>query len=70
MTGGDNCMKIALIIACIGHIICGITDCMLAYMKNGRFELEEYSFIDYEVKKSKIPMRCEERVCDIRVPWC
>lgn len=26
-------MKIALIIACIGHIICGITDCMLAYMK-------------------------------------
>ncbi|MCR4960501.1 MAG: hypothetical protein K6A74_03535 [Lachnospiraceae bacterium] len=30
-------MKIALIIACIGHIICGITDCMLAYMKNGRF---------------------------------
>lgn len=31
-------MKIALIIACIGHIICGITDCMLAYMKNGRFE--------------------------------
>ena len=32
--------------------------------------LEGYSFIDYEVKKSKIPMRCEERVCDIRVPWC
>ena len=28
-------MKIALIIAGIGHIICGITDCMLAYMKNG-----------------------------------
>lgn len=34
-------MKIALIIACIGHIICGITDCMLAYMKNGRFEFSD-----------------------------
>jgi len=34
-------MKIALIIACIGHIACGITDCMLAYMKNGRFEFSD-----------------------------
>ncbi len=34
-------MKIALFIACIGHIICGITDCMLAYMKNGRFEFSD-----------------------------
>ena len=34
-------MKVALIIACIGHIICGITDCMLAYMKNGRFEFSD-----------------------------
>ena len=34
-------MKTALIIACIGHIICGITDCMLAYMKNGRFEFSD-----------------------------
>ena len=34
-------MKIALIIACIGHIICGITDCMLAYMKNGRFSFSD-----------------------------
>lgn len=31
-------MKIMLIIACIGHIICGITDCMFAYSKNGRFD--------------------------------
>ena len=38
-------MKIALIIACIGDIICGITDCMLAYMKNGRFELKSVMFI-------------------------
>ncbi|MCR4641227.1 MAG: hypothetical protein K5697_04250, partial [Lachnospiraceae bacterium] len=34
-------MKIVLIIACIGHIICGITDCMLAYTKNGRFEFSD-----------------------------
>ncbi|MBQ8139292.1 MAG: hypothetical protein IJ195_07560 [Lachnospiraceae bacterium] len=34
-------MKTVLIIACIGHIICGITDCMLAYMKNGRFEFSD-----------------------------
>ena len=31
-------MKIVLIIAGIGHLICGITDCMLAYTKDGRFE--------------------------------
>nr|MCR5007992.1 hypothetical protein [Oribacterium sp.] len=24
-----------------GHIICGITDCMLAYMKNGKFEFSD-----------------------------
>ncbi len=34
-------MKIALIIACVGHIVCGITDCMLAYLKNGRFEFSD-----------------------------
>lgn len=31
-------MKLMLIIACIGHVICGITDCMFAYTKNGRFD--------------------------------
>ena len=31
-------MKLMLIVACIGHIICGITDCMFAYSKNGRFD--------------------------------
>ena len=34
-------MKILLITACIGHIICGITDCMLAYMKNGKFDFSD-----------------------------
>ena len=31
-------LKIFLSIACIGHVICGITDCMFAYSKNGRFD--------------------------------
>lgn len=31
-------MKMMLIVACIGHIVCGITDCMFAYTKNGRFD--------------------------------
>jgi hypothetical protein len=34
-------MKTALIIAFIGHIICGVTDCMLAYTKDGRFKLSD-----------------------------
>ena len=34
-------MKTALIIALIGHIICGVTDCMLAYTKDGRFEFSD-----------------------------
>ncbi len=33
-------MKTVLLIACLGHIICGITDCMLAYTKNGRFDFK------------------------------
>lgn len=34
-------MKIVLIIAGIGHLICGITDCMLAYTKDGRFDFSD-----------------------------
>lgn len=34
-------MRTALIIAFIGHIICGVTDCMLAYTKDGRFEFSD-----------------------------
>ncbi len=34
-------MNIVLIIAGIGHLICGITDCMLAYTKDGRFEFSD-----------------------------
>lgn len=34
-------LKVFMIIACIGHIICGITDCMLAYSKSGRFDFSD-----------------------------
>lgn len=31
-------LKAVLAIAFLGHVICGITDCMMAYTKDGRFE--------------------------------
>ncbi|MCR4792971.1 MAG: hypothetical protein K5871_09475 [Lachnospiraceae bacterium] len=34
-------MITVLIIAALGHVICGITDCMLAYTKDGRFEFSD-----------------------------
>ena len=34
-------MKLTFIVACIGHIICGITDCMLAYTPEGRFDFKK-----------------------------
>ncbi len=34
-------LKLFMIIACIGHIICGITDCMMAYSKSGRFDFSD-----------------------------
>ncbi len=44
-------MKIILIIAAIGHLICGVTDCMLAYTKAGRFD---FSDIKDNAKMQKI----------------
>ncbi len=38
---GATEMKIVLIIAGIGHLLCGITDCMLAYTKDGRFDFSD-----------------------------
>jgi hypothetical protein len=35
------CVKIVLVIAAIGHLICGITDCMLAYTRDGRFDFSD-----------------------------
>ena len=34
-------LKMIMIIAALGHIICGITDCMMAYSKSGRFEFSD-----------------------------
>ena len=34
-------LKVFMIIACIGHIVCGITDCMLAYSNSGRFDFSD-----------------------------
>ena len=36
-------MKLALIAALIGHIICGVTDCLLAYTPGGRFDFKDVS---------------------------
>jgi hypothetical protein len=30
-----------MIIACLGHIVCGVTDCMMAYSKSGRFDFSD-----------------------------
>ena len=34
-------IKVVLLIACMGHIVCGITDCMMAYSRSGRFEFSD-----------------------------
>jgi hypothetical protein len=34
-------LKVFMIIACLGHIVCGVTDCMLAYSKSGRFDFSD-----------------------------
>ena len=34
-------LKILLLLACVGHILCGITDCLLAYTPKGRLNLRK-----------------------------
>lgn len=34
-------LKVMLVIACIGHIVCGVTDCMLACTPDGRFDMSK-----------------------------
>ena len=36
-------IKIALLSAVIGHILCGISDCLLAYSRKGRLDLKNIS---------------------------
>ena len=52
-------MSLPLLIACIGHIICGITDCMLAYTPDARFDMGK-DIKNYERMKrvfEKMPLR-------------
>ncbi|MBR6336259.1 MAG: hypothetical protein IKR76_00860 [Ruminococcus sp.] len=52
-------MKTALIIACIGHIICALTDCMLAYTPEGRFDLKKDTADTERMRKlfAKMPLK-------------
>ncbi len=52
-------LKIMLIAACIGHIVCGITDCMLAYTPDGRFDMSKDTKDPERMKKlfSKMPLK-------------
>lgn len=51
-------MKTALMIACLGHIICGITDRMLAYTPAGRFDMGKDTKDSEKMKKlfEKMPL--------------
>ena len=33
--------NLVYLLAAVGHIVCGITDCMLAYTPNGRFDMKD-----------------------------
>ena len=44
-------MKPSLSIACIGHIICVVTDCMLAYTPDGRFDFKKDTADHERMKK-------------------
>lgn len=43
-------MKIALLIALLGHILCGVTDCLMAYTPNGRFTFSDAGDTDKMAK--------------------
>lgn len=51
-------MKTVLMIACLGHIICGITDRMLAYTPAGRFDMGKDTKDSEKMKKlfEKMPL--------------
>ena len=39
-------IKIAMLAALIGHILCGVSDCLLSYSKSGRLNLKEITDAD------------------------
>ena len=52
-------MNIPLLAAALGHIICGITDCLLAYTPEGRFDLSKDTSDNEKMKKlfEKMPLK-------------
>ena len=36
-----SAMKITFLLAIAGHLLCGVCDCLLTYMPNGRFHFED-----------------------------
>ena len=34
-------MKIAFLLAIAGHLLCGVSDCLLTYLPHGRFRFED-----------------------------
>ena len=43
-------MKIAMLAALIGHILCGVSDCLLSYSRSGRLNLKEITDPDKMAK--------------------
>ena len=39
-------VKVAMLAALIGHILCGVSDCLLSYSKSGRLNLKEITDAD------------------------
>lgn len=58
-SGVVEMLKTILIAACIGHIVCGVTDCMLAYTPDGRFDMSKDAKDPERMKKlfSKMPLK-------------
>lgn len=53
-------MKTVLLIAFIGHVLCGICDCLLSYSPNGRLDLKG---------ALKSPEKMREVFCDYPIKW-
>ncbi|WP_455057524.1 DUF6796 family protein [Jutongia sp.] len=49
----DERMKIILLLGVIGHILCGISDCLLTYAPNGKVNLMDFK----EYEKSSVSFR-------------
>ena len=52
--------KIFMVLALIGHVFCGISDCLLTYAPNGKVDLT--NFKDYEKSKQTKSRQCG-RLC-------